>query len=90
VVLNTLKDVDRLRKETFVMTHTSKKPPTRRTRKPGNNLAVDHSISLLTGDDLYLFNEAVIPAIPKTGRSPLNIAGQQGVYFAVWRLTRSG
>lgn len=67
------------------MTHTSKKPPTRRTRKPGNNLAVDHSISLLTSDDLYLFNEGRhFRLYQKLGAHPLNIAGQQGVYFAVW------
>lgn len=67
------------------MTNTSKKPPARRTRKPGNNPVVDHSISLLTSDDLYLFNEGRhFRLYQKLGAHPLNIAGQQGVYFAVW------
>jgi 1,4-alpha-glucan branching enzyme len=46
---------------------------------------VRHDISLITQDDLYLFNEGShFRLYDKMGAHPLNIEGEQGTYCAVW------
>jgi 1,4-alpha-glucan branching enzyme len=43
------------------------------------------AFSLLTKDDLYLFNEGShIRLYDKLGAHPATVAGEKGVYFAVW------
>ncbi|MBX6363411.1 MAG: 1,4-alpha-glucan branching protein GlgB [Gemmatimonadetes bacterium] len=47
--------------------------------------AVRHDVSLLTDDDLYLFNEGSHFRLhEKLGSHPLEVDGQPGTYFAVW------
>ncbi len=42
-------------------------------------------VTLLTGDDLYLFNEGTHYRLyEKMGAHPSTIAGEEGAYFAVW------
>jgi len=46
---------------------------------------VHHDISLLTDDDLYLFNEGShFRLYEKLGAHTLDVAGAQGTYYAVW------
>ena len=46
---------------------------------------VRHDITLLTGDDLYLFNEGShIRLYEKLGAHTLTVDGANGTYFAVW------
>jgi 1,4-alpha-glucan branching enzyme len=46
---------------------------------------VRHDISLLSADDLYLFNEGShFRLYRKLGAHPLTVDGTQGTYFAVW------
>ncbi|HUU49481.1 MAG TPA: 1,4-alpha-glucan branching protein GlgB [Nitrospinota bacterium] len=52
-------------------------------KKPGELLRYD--ITLLTEDDLYLFNEGKHYRLyNKLGAHPLNIDGVNGTYFSVW------
>jgi 1,4-alpha-glucan branching enzyme len=46
---------------------------------------VRYDVSLITKDDLYLFNEGShFRLYDKMGAHPLNVAGEQGTYYAVW------
>jgi len=46
---------------------------------------VRYDVSLITQDDLYLFNEGShFRLYDKLGAHPLNVAGEQGTYYAVW------
>ena len=46
---------------------------------------VRHDVSLLTDDDLYLFNEGTfLRMFEKMGAHPLTVDGVTGTYFAVW------
>lgn len=48
-------------------------------------MAPRYDISLLTEDDLYLFNEGShFRLYEKLGAHPLTVNGEQGTYFAVW------
>ena len=48
-------------------------------------MVVRHDISLLTDDDLFLFNEGShFRLYEKLGAHPLTAAGEEGTYFAVW------
>lgn len=47
--------------------------------------AVRQDVTLLTEDDLYLFNEGSHNRLyEKLGARPLTVAGMEGTYFAVW------
>lgn len=47
--------------------------------------AVRHDVSLLTADDIYLFNEGShFQLHEKLGSRRLEVGGEQGTYFAVW------
>ncbi|OGO31262.1 MAG: 1,4-alpha-glucan branching enzyme [Chloroflexi bacterium RBG_16_56_11] len=47
--------------------------------------AVRHDVSLLSGDDIYLFNEGSHYRLyEKLGAHPLTADGIRGMYFAVW------
>jgi 1,4-alpha-glucan branching enzyme len=47
--------------------------------------SVSFDVSLLTQDDLYLFNEGTHHRLfAKLGAHPMTAAGEQGTYFAVW------
>ena len=49
------------------------------------NQSVPSEMTLLTEDDLYLFNEGShFRLYEKLGAHPLTVNGQQGTYFAVW------
>ena len=49
------------------------------------NQSVPSEMTLLTKDDLYLFNEGShFRLYEKLGAHPLTVNGQQGTYFAVW------
>jgi 1,4-alpha-glucan branching enzyme len=46
---------------------------------------VTSDVSLLTEDDLYLFNEGShFRLYDKLGAHPMTVAGEEGTYFAVW------
>jgi 1,4-alpha-glucan branching enzyme len=46
---------------------------------------VRHDVSLLTNDDLYLFNEGTHSGLyRKLGAHPMTVQGAAGTYFAVW------
>ncbi len=46
---------------------------------------ISHDVTLLTEDDLYLFNEGSHYRLyDKLGSHPITIGGAQGTYFAVW------
>jgi 1,4-alpha-glucan branching enzyme len=46
---------------------------------------IHHDISLITQDDLYLFNEGShFRLYEKMGAHPLTASGKQGTYYAVW------
>ena len=50
-----------------------------------SNYTMQYGISLLTDDDLYLFNEGSHFRIyEKMGAHPLTVGGHQGTYFSVW------
>jgi 1,4-alpha-glucan branching enzyme len=47
--------------------------------------ALRHDVSLLTDDDLYLFNEGShFRLCEKLGAHPITVEGAEGTYFAVW------
>ncbi|MBI2080847.1 MAG: 1,4-alpha-glucan branching protein GlgB [candidate division NC10 bacterium] len=47
--------------------------------------AVRHDVSLLTDDDLFLFNEGSHYRLyEKLGAHPLTVQGEEGTFFAVW------
>jgi 1,4-alpha-glucan branching enzyme len=47
--------------------------------------ALRHDVSLLTDDDLYLFNEGShFRLYEKLGAHPITVEGAEGTYFAVW------
>jgi len=57
--------------------------PTRRTRAQARS--VHYDVSLLTEDDLYLFNEGShFRLYEKLGAHPMETDGVEGTYFAVW------
>jgi len=59
---------------------TEKKPKTKMQKPP-----VSYEVTLLTEDDIYLFNEGShFRLYEKLGAHPLTIDGQPGTYFAVW------
>jgi 1,4-alpha-glucan branching enzyme len=48
-------------------------------------IQIRHDISLITNDDLYLFNEGSHSHLyEKLGAHPMVVDGQQGTYYAVW------
>ena len=52
---------------------------------PGSTTRVRYDISLITQDDLYLFNEGShFRLYEKLGAHPLTVSGEQGTYCAVW------
>ena len=58
---------------------------TEKSPKPKQKLPVLSEVTLLTEDDLYLFNEGShFRLYEKLGAHPLTIDGQRGTYFAVW------
>lgn len=53
--------------------------------KDMNKDCLSHEYSLLTADDLYLFNEGNHFCLyEKLGAHPVNFSGREGTYFAVW------
>src|SRR5512140_2046158 len=66
------------------------KPPARRRGKaaaaqPAPARLVRHDVSLLTDDDLYLFNEGTHYRLyDKLGSHVMTVDEQEGTYFAVW------
>ncbi len=57
----------------------------RRPELKRGNSAKSPGTTLLTEDDLYLFNEGTNYRVyEKLGAHPLTVNGQQGTYFAVW------
>ncbi len=54
--------------------------------QPGvTQISMRYDVSLLTGDDIYLFNEGShLRLYEKLGAHPLNHEGVEGTYFAVW------
>jgi len=59
---------------------SSSRPELKRRSPPGSL-----EITLLTGDDLYLFNEGThLQLYEKLGAHPLTVNKQKGTYFAVW------
>jgi 1,4-alpha-glucan branching enzyme len=49
------------------------------------NLRIRYDCSLITDEDLYLFNEGShFRLYEKLGAHPVDLSGEQGVYFAVW------
>ncbi len=58
--------------------------PSKQSKSPGKNV-VRYDVSLLTEDDLYLFNEGSHYRLyEKLGAHPLTVDGVEGTYFAVW------
>jgi 1,4-alpha-glucan branching enzyme len=52
---------------------------------PQNTQRMSHDVSLLSKDDLYLFNEGKhYKLYQKMGAHPINYQGIKGTYFAVW------
>jgi 1,4-alpha-glucan branching enzyme len=52
---------------------------------PQNTQRMSHDVSLLSKDDLYLFNEGKhYKLYQKLGAHPINYQGIKGTYFAVW------
>lgn len=52
---------------------------------PTQQQALDGNVSLITNDDLYLFNEGShFHLYEKLGSHPITINGVEGTYFAVW------
>lgn len=50
-----------------------------------------YDVSLLTDEDLYLFNEGShLRLYQRLGAHPLEVEGSKGVYFAVWAPSASG
>jgi 1,4-alpha-glucan branching enzyme len=48
-------------------------------------MLVKHEVSLLTNEDIYLFNEGSHYRLyQKLGAHPMNVDGVEGTYFAVW------
>jgi 1,4-alpha-glucan branching enzyme len=63
------------------MSQVSKNPSSRKVRRG----PVPSDVSLLTEDDLYLFNEGThFHLYEKFGAHPLTVEGVPGTYFAVW------
>jgi 1,4-alpha-glucan branching enzyme len=61
------------------------KKPSRNPKIKATTQMVSPEVSLLTEDDLYLFNEGShFRLYEKLGSHPLTIDGQEGTYFAVW------
>jgi 1,4-alpha-glucan branching enzyme len=59
---------------------SGRKPPAKREKQP-----VPPEVTLLTEDDIYLFNEGSHYRLyEKLGSHPLTVEGQEGTYFAVW------
>ena len=59
--------------------------------KGGREARVIHEVSLLTDEDLYLFNEGShLRLYEKLGAHPLRVDEQQGVYFALWAPSARG
>ncbi len=70
--------------EARTLTKVPKKTKTARTL-PEAKPTVNHTVSLITADDLYLFNEGNhFRLYEKLGAHPIIYQGQAGVYFAVW------
>jgi 1,4-alpha-glucan branching enzyme len=66
------------------MTPRKKEPP-RPDRETPPAVTLRHDVSLLTADDLYLFNEGSHYRLyEKLGAHPLTVDGVPGTYFAVW------
>ena len=54
-------------------------------RTPGATTAVQYQVSLLTDDDLYLFNEGSHYRLyERLGSRLMTVGGEEGAYFAVW------
>ncbi len=63
------------------MAHTQTSPSSRRISNPASS----SNSALLSGDDLFLFNEGShFRLYEKLGAHPRTVDGEQGVYFAVW------
>ena len=67
------------------MTQKKETRPRRSSRSEARTPPVSSGVTLLTEDDLYLFNEGShFRLYEKLGAHPLAIDGQEGTYFAVW------
>ena len=52
---------------------------------PNGTASIGYDVTLLTDDDIYLFNEGShFRLYEKLGAHPLNTGGVEGTYFAVW------
>ncbi len=64
---------------------TTRHRSTRPRRSPPAAGGVSQDFSLLTADDLFLFNEGTHSRLyDKLGAHPVTVEGQAGVHFAVW------
>jgi 1,4-alpha-glucan branching enzyme len=67
------------------MTKEAKSKPARGFKSQAQRQPVPSEVTLLTKDDLYLFNEGShFRLYHKLGAHPLIVKGQEGTYFAVW------
>jgi len=67
------------------MTKEAKSKPDRSSESKAQRQTVSSEATLLTEDDLYLFNEGShFRLYQKLGAHPMTVEGQEGTYFAVW------
>ncbi len=68
-----------------VMEEEAREPAEAAPPAPAGPSPVRYDVTLLSGDDLYLFNEGTHYRLyEKLGAHPMNVDGEDGVYFAVW------
>src|SRR4030043_1891628 len=67
------------------MTPRKKSAPPQKPLSESQEPAVRYDVSLLSEDDLYLFNEGThYKLYEKLGAHHMTVDGQAGTYFAVW------
>jgi 1,4-alpha-glucan branching enzyme len=67
------------------MTPRKRKPPQPSEKEAPPSVTVRYDVSLLSNDDLYLFNEGThYKLYDKLGAHLLTADGTEGIYFAVW------